>query len=209
MSGDPRGWALLAFLIMVTPIWLIHVHLRLTWLSARVSEAWDTIEEALQRRHAVVRRLVETLRAATPRERLLLDAVQEALDAALAGGGPGEAARREARLDSGLARLLALTALYPELRQRDDVMALRQELVELEAGIAKARGLFNDQVGAYNEAIDDFPCFYYHDQIGFERRPAFVAPPERLRLRPAAGEPTSRLARCAARPGARRRPRYG
>lgn len=136
---------------------------RLAAAKVRVAGAFAQIEVQLQRRHDLVPRLVEVVRAAMAHERETLERVTaartraaEQLSAATAEA-PGDLAPAEAALEHSLGVLVARLEAYPELKSSQNALALQEELVTSENRVAFARHAYNDAVVRFNIARREFP----------------------------------------------------
>lgn len=123
----------------------------------RLEGAFSQIDVQLQRRHDLVPRLVETVRAAMAHERETLERVVQARSraarslAAATAEQPGALAADERSLGEAVGTLIARLEAYPELRSHENVLALQEELVTTENRVAFARHAYNDAVVRLNE----------------------------------------------------------
>jgi LemA protein len=76
-------------------------------------------------------------------------------------------AEAEAKLNTGLARVLALSEGYPELKASQNVRDLTEELTTTENRVAFARQAYNDSVTTYNTACESFPSILLASSLGF------------------------------------------
>ena len=90
----------------------------------------------------------------------------------------GEAIKAEGELSSALARLLAVSESYPELKANQNFIALQEELTSTENRIAYARQYYNDSVAKLNTQIQVFPTLVIAGMFGFKEEPFFEAPSE-------------------------------
>jgi LemA protein len=90
----------------------------------------------------------------------------------------GEAIKAEGELSSALARLLAVSEAYPELKANQNFIALQEELTSTENRIAYARQFYNDSVAKLNTQIQVFPTVVIAGTFGFKEEPFFEAPSE-------------------------------
>lgn len=130
---------------------------RLASARVRLEGAFSQIDVQLQRRHDLVPRLVETVRAAMAHERETLERVVQARSraarslAAATAEQPGALAADERSLGEAVGTLIARLEAYPELRSHENVLALQEELVTTENRVAFARHAYNDAVVRLNE----------------------------------------------------------
>lgn len=151
---------------------------RLVRLRNRTQSSWADLDVQLQRRHALLPNLVETVQGYARHERETLAAVTAARTAAVradAEGRPGRLAAAEERLDGAVGELVAVAEAYPELRADERFRALHDELVATENKIAFSRQLYNDTVTAYRVAIEGLPGRLLAGPLGFEAPELFAA----------------------------------
>ncbi|MCP5149726.1 MAG: LemA family protein [Ectothiorhodospiraceae bacterium] len=123
----------------------------------RVRAAWSDIDVQLERRHALVPRLVEITRGYAAHERATLDAVTRAREESVGAGRVGEKSTAEGRLEHSVQRMLALAEAYPDLKADSTFLELHQSLVDTENRIQHARRYYNGAVRMLNTRIESFP----------------------------------------------------
>lgn len=64
---------------------------------------------------------------------------------------------------------------YPDLRSRQNVLDLQDEIERLESMIADRRELYNDQVYRFNTRISTLPTLILAWSFGWRPRPFFAA----------------------------------
>jgi LemA protein len=140
--------------------------------------AWSQVLNQYQRRADLVPNLVETVRGYAKQEQDTLKAVVEARAKATQMQLPPdlltnpEAFKRfqenQAALTSSLARLLAVSENYPDLKSNQNFLALQSQLEGTENRIAVARRDYIDAVQRYNTVLRTIPgrwiaAFLYPD----------------------------------------------
>ena len=144
----------------------------------RYKNAYAQIDVQLKRRYDLIPNLVEAVRGYLKHEAGTLEAVVRARNSAYGAAqraaehaGDPEAlkslAHAEATLQSGLARVLALSENYPELKGNQGMRDLTEELTTTENRVAFARQAYNDCVTSYNTAREAFPAVMIADSLGF------------------------------------------
>jgi LemA protein len=73
------------------------------------------------------------------------------------GGSVGQRAEAEGFLTQSLGRLFALSEAYPDLKANTNFLGLQEELASTENKIGFARQHYNDCVGRYQTARQEFP----------------------------------------------------
>ncbi len=150
--------------LLVPFVVAVAIQNRLAGAKVRVAGAFAQIDMQLQRRHDLVPRLVEVVRAAMAHERETLERVIAARTraaTALASAkpdAPGELSAAERDLDTSVGHLIARLEAYPQLKSSENALALQEELVTSENRVAFARHAYNDAVVRYNVSIREFPA---------------------------------------------------
>jgi LemA protein len=136
----------------------------------QVADSWATIDVELQRRHELVPRLVESVRAAAAHEVELLTEVARRCEVAVAAPHtPAAATTWEPPLAAAVAQVIALRERYPALNSQQNFMALQRELSTTEDRLAAARRFYNTRVVKLNTAIDTFPSNVVADRHAVAR----------------------------------------
>jgi LemA protein len=142
------GWALLLFNSLVR-----HRNL--------VREGWSLIEVQLKKRHDLVPRLLETVKAYAGHEQsVLVNAAQQR------SGGYGNTVE-ENSLSQVLRGVLGLAEAYPDLKADQNFRTFQQQLVEIEDQLGMARRYYNGTVRNYNIHVQSFPSNLVALAMGF------------------------------------------
>ncbi len=158
--------------------WMLGAHNRLVALRNTIIAAWTQVDEALQRRGAAIAALAAGLREPLRDEQGTLDtllAAQARLQGAAAAMRERPAlapraaalAAAEAALAAALSRLLALLEQHPALAAGEALAPHLAALQDTASRLGFARQWFNDAVGAYNEAVQQFPTRLLSRLFGF------------------------------------------
>lgn len=167
-------WIALA-IVAILVIALIAFYNRLVRLRNRIEAAWAQIDVQLRRRHDLVPNLIETVKGYAAHERETLEAVTRARQQAVAAQGVEDQAQAENMLTQTLRQLFAVSEAYPQLRANENFLALQEELTGTEERIAFARQFYNEQVLAYDNALEVFPSNVIAGMFNFEPKPYFEA----------------------------------
>jgi LemA protein len=154
-------------LAAVVGLWLVSVYNGLVAMRQRARQAQADIVVQLKQRRDLVPNLVETVKGYATHEKSTLDEVIRARNAA-AAAGPAAAGAAENALGGALARLIALSEAYPDLKANQNFQQLQDELADLENKIAAARRFLNNAVAEYNAAREAFPGALIAARFGFE-----------------------------------------
>jgi LemA protein len=144
----------------------------------RYKNAYAQIDVQLKRRYDLIPNLLDAVKGYLKHESGTLEAVVRARNSAYSAaqraaehaGDPDalkSLATAEATLQSGLARVLALSESYPELKGDQSMRDLTEELTTTENRVAFARQAYNDSVTSYNIAREAFPAVVIASSLGF------------------------------------------
>jgi len=154
---------------MLTSVWLWVVVLLLPCLAAlkiynllikhrnRVREAWSGIDVQLKRRHELIPRLVEVVKAYAVHESALLESVSSVRTRGMEADGVRASEQAEQQISAGLRPILALAESYPDLKADGSFLQLQARLVEVEDFLQMARRYYNGAVRDYNNLVEMFP----------------------------------------------------
>ena len=157
-------------------------------LDENVSAAWAQVENVYQRRMDLIPNLVETVKGYAAQEQETLTALAEArsraggvmqVDEDLLNDPEAFARFQQAQdgLGSALQRLLVVTENYPELKAKQNFLALRDQHEGTENRIAVERQRFNQAAQMYNTAIRKIPGSFIAALRGFEPKAYFQSTP--------------------------------
>ena len=167
-------WIAIGVAVLVV-LFLVVTYNRLVRLRNRVEAAWSQIDVQLKRRHDLIPNLVETVKGYAAHERETLEAVTKARQQAVAAKGVEEQAQAENMLTATLRQLFAVSEAYPELKANENFLALQEELTGTESRIAFSRQFYNEQVLAYDNALETFPSNMVAGVFNFEQKEYFEA----------------------------------
>ena len=168
------GWIAVGVAVLFV-IFLIATYNRLVRLRNRVEAAWSQIDVQLRRRHDLIPNLVETVKGYAAHERETLEAVTKARQQAVAATGVEEQAQAENMLTATLRQLFAVAEAYPDLKANENFLALQEELTGTESRIAFSRQFYNEQVLAYDNALETFPSNLVAGAFSFKAKEYFEA----------------------------------
>ncbi len=158
---------LIVLIIAAAVAGLILIYNRLVKKRNRVATAWSDIDVQLSRRHDLVPRLVEVVRAYAGHERQTLEQVTRLRSEALATDSPAQLGRIEGELEALLGRLIILKEDYPVLKASDNFAGLSEQLVEVEDHLQYARRFYNGAVRDLNTQVQQFPDVLVAKLFGF------------------------------------------
>ena len=161
---------LLVGLIGVGGLGLMATYNGLVTLRQTVKNAWAQIDVQLN--------LVNTVKGYAAHEKETFERVINARAKATSATSPAEVIKAEGELSSALARLLAVSESYPELKANQNFLSLQEELTSTENRVAYARQFYNDSVTRLNTRIQTFPTVVIAGMFGFKEEPFFETPSE-------------------------------
>lgn len=167
---------ILLIVAVVLVVLLIGIYNRLVALRQNCGQAFADIDVQLRQRHDLIPNLVETVKGYAAHEKGTLEAVIQARNAAVSAektGDPKAMGQAEGMLGAALGRLIALSEAYPDLKANTNFQQLQAELSDIENKIAAARRFFDNAVGEYNTAREQFPAVLIAGPLGFGPRDFF------------------------------------
>lgn len=167
-------WIAIGAVVLIV-LFLVITYNRLVRLRNRVEAAWSQIDVQLKRRHDLIPNLVETVKGYAAHERETLESVTKARQQAVAANGVEEQAQAENMLTATLRQLFAVAEAYPDLKANENFLALQEELTGTESRIAFSRQFYNEQVLAYDNALETFPSNTVAGMFNFEPKEYFEA----------------------------------
>ena len=183
---DSEGVTLEIALILpaAVAIWGAWAYNRLIRDRNRVAAAWSDIDVQLLRRHDLVPRLVEAVRAYADYERATMIAVTGLRARSVTAEKLADKARIEDEVEAGMHRLIALSENYPDLKADDNFLQLQRDLTDIEDHLQYARRYYNGAVRIYNTRLDTVPDLLIARPFGFSPREFFEVPGREVRAAP-------------------------
>ena len=155
--GAVLGWGTVALLVVLAT-YAVLLFNGLRKVEHRMRQAQSNIDVELKRRHELIPRLVNCVKAVARHECDLQEAVRHARSGPPSGGGDTQQAARTAdRQTASLERVMGVAERYPDLEADESFRFLTKTLTRTEKKIGLARNYFNDSVTAFNDRIGTFP----------------------------------------------------
>lgn len=170
------GLLIVLIVVVVLAALVIGIYNRLVALRQNTNQAFADVDVQLKQRHDLIPNLVETVKGYAAHERGTLEEVIQARNAAVSAertGDPKAMGAAEGVLGAALGRLLALAEAYPDLKANTNFQQLQAELSDIENKLAAARRFFNNAVGEYNTAREQFPAVLFAGMFNFGPRDFF------------------------------------
>lgn len=146
---------------------------RLVRLRQVANQAFADIDVQLRQRHDLIPNLVETVKGYATHEHDTLEAVMTARNGAAKASSVEAKVGAENLLTASLGRLFAVAEAYPDLKANQNFLALQRDLSDIENKLAAARRFFNNAVGEFNAAVQQFPAVLFAAAFGFQTREFF------------------------------------
>ncbi|MEO6207178.1 MAG: LemA family protein [Candidatus Limnocylindrales bacterium] len=146
-------------------------------LRQRIDKAWSNIDVALKQRHDQLPALVASVKGVLAFEHGVLTDVAHARAAYAPTEPIPDQAIHSDQTSAAVRSLFAVVEQYPELRSRQHVLDLQDEIERLESIIADRRELYNDQVYRFNSKISTLPTLALAWTLGWSDRAFFAAAP--------------------------------
>jgi len=146
-----------ALLVLLIFILLTVSYNKLVRDHQRVYSGWSDIEVQLQRRHALIPKLVAAIRQYADYEQATLQALTALRSRAKQPAGVAERSELENRLSQSLFSVVALAETYPNLKTSQNFLDLQKQISEVEQTIHFARRYYNGAVNNWNTRLQTFP----------------------------------------------------
>lgn len=159
--------------VALLALYVLLAYNRLVARRNRIDNAWSQIDVQLRRRYDLIPNLVNTVKGYAEHEKQVLENVTAARNAGINASGVGEQAQAENMITQALRQLFAVVEAYPDLKANQNFLSLQEELTATEGRIAYARQFYNDQVLAYNDAVQQFPSSLVARTFNFTPREYF------------------------------------
>ena len=150
----------------------LHTKKDLLRRSARCDSAWETLNDQLERRNALVPRIAAGVSLESEKQQESLSYLMRMQAAVATATTPEARMSSSAELTSVLNTIITSLELTPQLKE---------ELEDVDTKITYARATYNECVHDYNEALSNFPGKLVA-RSGFQARPSFDAVGDTARL---------------------------
>lgn len=168
----------LVVILIAICLWMMAIYNGLIALRNGIGDAFAQIDAQLSRRYDLIPKLVETAKGHMADEKGTLEAVilarnsaQSALSAmkSTQGGAHAVAAlsASESVLSTIMAKFMAFSESYPDLKADQNMMQLSEELTSTQSRVAFARLAYNDAVLEFNNRREVFPNNLVAAMFGF------------------------------------------
>jgi LemA protein len=161
-------------LLLLLPLlaWAIVIYNNLVSDKNRVLASWSDIDVQLKRRHDLIPKLIDAVKAYTHYEQSTLTNITRLRSLAAATETPEEREQLESGIGEQVRSLLLIAEAYPDLKAGEQYLDLLRQLSDVENQIQYARRYYNGAVRNLNVRIDSFPDLVVARAFGF-RQAAF------------------------------------
>lgn len=190
-----KAWLLLIVVVLVVMIFGgMYVSSRNTMVrkNEAIKSDWAQVSVVLERRADLIPNLVATVKGVAAQEVTVFTAVANARANLMNAQNPKDKIAANQQLDGSLAKVLALTENYPQLRSNESFLRLQDELAGTENRIAVERRRYNNALQDYNAYIGQFPNSAFAGWAGFQRNGAYFAATPAAQQPPKVEFPASR-----------------
>lgn len=186
MSKSNKGSLIAIVILILLVLWAVVAGISFNNKAVQqeegVRQAWSQVENQYQRRADLIPNLVNTVKGYATHERETLEGVVEARAKATqmtvdpTKMTPEDLAayqQAQGELSQALARLLAVSERYPDLKANENFKALQVQLEGTENRISTERKRFNEVTQEYNTFVRKFPNNIFGSILGFKAKPYF------------------------------------
>ncbi len=138
-----------------------------------ISAAWAQVNDAMEQRSGLSRRMAERFQALGDPPASLLQEVAAARTSLAQDAAPQEKIHANDRLSAALSRVLLESERQPRVDADPAFRQMQEELRSVEDRIANARLNYNDALAHYNARIQSFPRNLVARLAGFSRDDAY------------------------------------
>jgi len=169
---------LIAIFVLLVIAFVAYYYNKIIRLENRIDNAWAQIDVQLKRRADLIPNLVESVKGYMEHEKSVLENVTKARSALMNAKTPQDNIKANNQLTSALKTLFAVAENYPTLKANENFLQLQDELTHTEDKISYARQHYNDNVLAFNNAIETFPGRTFAHRMGKKERQMLEIPEE-------------------------------
>ena len=136
------------------------------------------MQNQLQRRNDLIPNLVESVKGYAAHEAGVFKDIADARSRLMAAKTPQDTIEAANQQSSALARLLAISESYPQLKANEQFNRLMDELSGTENRLSTERMRYNERIQEYNTQRRKFPSNVTAKMFGFKEYPYWEVPAE-------------------------------
>jgi len=152
------------------------IYNRLVRVQRRAENAWRDIDVLLKKRRDLLTKLVDAARETMDHEQSVYEEIVSAREAIQNAESPQEEAAAGETVKQAMVEVDARAEEYPELRSAENMLALQEEIAEIEQQLADRREVYNGAATNYNTLVDTFPYLLFARAFGFQTRELYDPP---------------------------------
>ena len=160
---------LAVLLLLLLLGWIVITYNRFIQLKNAIAATFGQIKVAMKKRLDKISKLVESASSYLKFEKDVFEKVAKLRSAAIESPEDVNKIGREMAGLFGAIRVAVEN--YPDLKGKEPVMKLMQEIDDIEDEIGRLRYLYNDQVQMYNNMVMMFPSMIVAMLFGFKPKP--------------------------------------
>ena len=161
--------------VLLITIYTVVTYNQLQKLKVRVEEGFSTIDVYLKKRWDLIPQLVEVVKGYMKHEKELLQELTNIRTSSYNNLSFQDKANTTDQLSEDLAKIIAVSENYPELKASTNFVHLSEEITKVEEDIANARKYYNGTVRNINEKIVIFPSSIIASIFKFKKEKMFEA----------------------------------
>lgn len=143
-------------------------------LNNKLKEAFSTMDVYLKKRWDLIPNIVETVKGYAKHEKETLEEVIKIRNGAYDKMSNAEKIKANKELSKGIAKIMALAELYPDLKANENFKDLSIQLTKVEDEIANSRKYYNGTVREYNNKVQMFPSNIVAMILGYKTKEMFA-----------------------------------
>lgn len=169
------GMIILLILVIAFAVGYIILSNRLNRAVVKIDEAESGIDVALQKRHDVLTKALDVVKAYAKHEKeVLFEVVNLRKDMTMK-----EKSEASAAMDNGFKALNVVAEAYPQLLSSENYKTLQIAISDTEEHLQAARRLYNANVSSYNQMLVSFPTSAIGSSKGMTKREFFETEEEK------------------------------
>jgi len=174
----------LAVVLIVGGLTLAGVYNNIVSLHENITANWAQIDNQIQRRADLIPNLVNSVKGYAAHEKTVFDDVTKARSQWAGARSVDEKVAAAGTMDSALARLIAVSENYPQLKADQAFLKLMDELAGTENRIAVERMRYNESVKQFNVTVRIFPGNVVAGIFGYKPASEYFKAEERSKAVP-------------------------
>lgn len=144
---------IILIIIFIIMIWYIVTFNKLKRSVIKINEAISGIDVALVKRHDILIKMIEVVKAYAEHERkVIFEVTQLRTNMSIK-----EKTAANKNMDENFEKVNLIAENYPDLKASENYKKLQQSIIDVEDHLQAARRLYNSNVSSYNQLIASFP----------------------------------------------------